>query len=113
MLVSGVAVDGALLLNARSVTALTVVVAVAVLLSGMLSVSLALTSALLTSAPVNPGAMCTTIEKLVEVVTGSEPKVQVTVPAVLLQPALADTEVSAAGSTSLTLQTAELESPLL
>src|SRR5712692_710919 len=101
MSVPAVAVAGAVLLIARSVAALTVVVAVALLLVWLVSVWLAVTGAVLVTGPVTSGWMWTVMLKLLLSPGASGPTLQVTVPAVLLQPALADTKSTCAGSVSV------------
>ena len=95
------------------VCGLTTVVAGAVLLAGLVSVSLPLTLAVLVTAPVVTTDMCTTISKLTLELGTSVPKLQVTVPAVLVHPAPAETKLTWAGSTSVTVPPLEMEGPLL
>src|SRR5438309_103620 len=62
----------------------------------------AATAAVLAIGPVAVGLMCTTMVKGWVALGASVPKLQVTVPAVVVHPALAETKLSWAGSTSVT-----------
>src|SRR5207247_103016 len=105
MSVPAVAVVGALFVMERSATRWAVVVAVAKLLAGLVSSVrlVAATVAVLTIGPVATGLMCTVMVKGWVALGASVPKVQVTVPAVLVHPALAETKLTCAGSTSVTV----------
>src|SRR5438552_185814 len=105
MSVAAVAVHGALFVIARSASRCAVVVAVAELLVALVSsVAVeAVTVAVLVIGPVAAGLMCTTIVKVWVALAARVPKVQVTVPAVLAHPALAETKLTWAGSTSVTV----------
>src|SRR5438034_464483 len=115
MFVPDVAVSGALFVIARSATRWAVVVATAALLAALVSSRglVAVTVAVLAIGPVAAGLMWTTIVKSCVAPAASVPKLQVTVPAVVVQPALADTTRSCAGSTSVTVPPLEVEGPLL
>src|SRR5437016_4202195 len=91
------------------------VVAVEVLLAGLVSsVGLvAVTFAVLINTPVVATEMCTVMVKGWVALGASVPKVQVTVPAVLVHPALAETKLTCAGSTSATVPPLEAEGPML
>src|SRR5947208_3552795 len=115
MFVPDVAVSGALFVIARSATRRAVVVATEALLAALVSSRglVAVTVAVLAMGPVAAGLMCTTDGKsLVEGRAGA-PEVQLTVPAVVVQPALAETRLNWAGSTSVTVPPLEVEGPLL
>src|SRR5436309_3278758 len=101
MSVPAVAVVGALFVMERSATRWAVDVAVAKLLAGLVSsvALVAATVAVLTIGPVAAGLMCTVMVKGWVALGGSVPKVQVTVPAVLVHPALAEMKLTCAGST--------------
>src|SRR5438034_729240 len=92
-----------------------VVVATAELLAALVSsrALVAVTVAVLAIGPVAAGLMCTTIVKSCVAPAASVPKLQVTVPAVVVQPALAETKLTCAGSTSVTVPPLEVEGPLL
>src|SRR2546427_731740 len=109
MSVPAVAVAGAVLVSERSVTADTWVVAVAVLLAWLLSVSLAGTVAVFVTGPVTSGWMWTVMEKLWLAPGASGPTLQVTVPAALLHPAEAETKVTCAGSTSVMVEPVDVD----
>src|SRR5436309_9161114 len=115
MSVSGGAVDGALLGVWSSDVCCAEVVAVDVLLAGLVSsvALVAVTVAVLTIGPVVAGLMCTVMVKGWVALGASVPKVQVTVPAVLVHPALAETKLTCAGSTSVTVPPLEVEGPTL
>src|SRR5436190_1540201 len=115
MSVPDVAVAGALLAIARSATRWAVVVATDELLVALgSSVRLeAATVAVLAIGPVAAGLMCTTMVKGWVAPAASVPKLQVTVPAVFVHPALAETKLTWAGSTSVTVPPLEVEGPLL
>src|SRR5437773_5772370 len=115
MSVPAVAVVGALFVMERSATRWAVVVAVAKLLAGLVSsvALVAATVAVLTIGPVATGLMCTVIVKGWVALGASVPKVQVTVPAVLMHPALAETKLTCTGSTSATVPPPEVEGPTL
>src|SRR2546421_481907 len=115
MSVPDVAVAGALLAIARSATRWALVVAVDELLPGLVSsVGLAaVTVAVLAMGPVLVESMCTTMVKVWVALAASVPKLQVTVPVVFVHPALAETKLTWAGSTSVTVPPLEAEGPLL
>src|SRR5712664_3059207 len=115
MSVPAVAVAGAVFTIERSATRWAVVVAVEALLVGLVSsVGLvAVTVAVFMIGPVAAGLMCTTMLKIWLAPGARVPTVQVTVPAVLEQPALAETKPTCAGSTSVTVPPLEVEGPLL
>src|SRR5207248_3136336 len=73
----------------------------------------AATVAVLAIGPVAAGVMCTTIVKSWVALAASVPTSQVTVPAVVVQPALAETKLTWAGSTSVTVPPLEADGPLL
>src|SRR5204863_2726013 len=73
----------------------------------------AATVAVLAIGPVAAGVMCTTMVKGWVALAASAPTMQVTVPAVLVHPALAETKLTWAGSTSVTVPPLEVEGPLL
>src|SRR5436309_9372330 len=102
MSVPAVAVVGALFVMERSATRWAVVVAVAKLLAGLVSsvALVAATVAVLTIVFVGGGLMSTVIVKGCVALWSCVLKVQVTVPAVLVHPALAETKLTCAGSTS-------------
>src|SRR6267154_61398 len=110
MSVPDVAVAGALLAIARSATRWAVVVAVAELLVALGSSAglEAATVAVLAIGPVAAGLMCTTMVKGWVALAARVPKLQVTVPAVLVHPA-AETKLTCAGSTSVTVPPLEVE----
>src|SRR5437016_1800075 len=115
MSVPAVAVVGALFVMEWSVTSWAVVVAVAKLLSWFVS-SVALLAALLsfpTRRSSDLGLMCTVMVKGWVALGASVPKVQVTVPAVLVHPALAETKDRWSGSTSASERPMEDEGPTL
>src|SRR5438477_584069 len=105
MSVPDVAVTGALLAIARSATRWAVVVAIAELLAALVSsVGLeAVTVAVLAIGPVAAGLMWTTIVKVWVALHAALPILQLTVPAVLVHPALAETKLTWTGSTSVTV----------
>src|SRR5438477_537820 len=109
------AVAGAVFTIARSAIRWAVVVASPALLSALLSSAglEAATVAVLAIGPVAAGLMCTTIVKGWVALGASVPKLQVTVPAVVVHPALAETKLTWAGSTSVTVPPLEAEGPLL
>src|SRR5205823_2650555 len=111
MSVPDVAVAGALLMIARSATRWAVVVATDELLPALVSSGglVAATVAVLAIGPVAAGLMCTTIVKSWVALGASVPKLQVTVPAVVVHPALAETKLTWAGSTSVTVPPLEAE----
>src|SRR5438045_1362927 len=115
MSVPDVAVAGALLTIERSATRWALVVAVDELLPELVSsVALAaVTVAVLEMGPVLVESMCTTMVKVWVALGANVPKLQVTVPAVLVHPALAETKLTWAGSTSVTVPPLEVEGPLL
>src|SRR5438094_392404 len=63
--------------------------------------------------PIDVELMCTTMVKVWVALGASVPKLQVTVPAVVVHPALAETKLTWAGSTSVTVPPLEVEGPLL
>src|SRR2546421_598254 len=115
MSVPDVAVAGALLAIARSATRWAVVVAIDELLPALVSSAglEAATVAVLAIGPVAAGLMCTTIVKGWVASAASVPTLQLTVPAVLVHPALAETKLTWVGSTSVTVPPLEVEGPLL
>src|SRR5438067_1178150 len=115
MSVPDVAVAGALLAIERSATRWAVVVAMVGRLPAMVSSAglEAATVAVLAIGPVAAGLMCTTIVKSWVALGASVPKLQVTVLAVLAQPALAETKLTWVGSTSVTVPPLEADGPLL
>src|SRR5947208_5580118 len=115
MFVPDVAVSGALFVIARSATRWAVVVATAALLAALVSSVrlVAVTVAVLAIGPVAAGLMCTTIVKSWVASAASVPTLQLTVPAVLVHPALAETRLTWTGSTSVTVPPLEVEGPLL
>ena len=115
MSVPDVAVAGALLAIARSAIRWAVVVATEALLAALVSSVrlVAVTVAVLAIGHVAAGLMCTTIVKVWVASAASVPKFQVTMPAVVVQPALAETKLTWAGSTSVTVPPLEVEGPLL
>src|SRR5437667_328298 len=114
MSVPDVVVAGALVVMERSATRWAVVVAVAKLLAGLVSSVrlVAVTVAVLTIGPVTAGLMCTVMVKGWVALGASVPKVQVTVPAALVHPALAETKLTCPGRTSVTVPPLEVEGPL-
>src|SRR5205814_2314425 len=115
MLVPDVAVSGALLAIVRSATRRAVVVATEALLAALVSSRglVAVTVAVLAMGPVAAGLMCTTIVKVWVALAASVPKLQVTVPAVLVQPALAETNLISLRGALPILPPLEVEGPLL
>src|SRR5881398_1130775 len=115
MFVPDVAVSGALFVIARSATRWAVVVATAALLAALVSSRelVAVTVAVLAIGPVAAGLMWTTIVKVWVALRASAPTLQVTVPAVLVHPALAETKLTCAGSMSVTVPPLDGEGPLL
>src|SRR5438477_446739 len=115
MSVPDVAVAGAVLAIERSATRWALVVAVDELLPVLVSsVALAaVTVAVLAMGPVLVELMCTTMVKVWVALGASVPKLQVTVLAVLAQPALAEPKLTWAGSTSVTVPPLEADGPLL
>src|SRR5947207_2292167 len=115
MSVPDVAVAGALLAIARSATRWAVVVATDELLAAWVSFAgmEAVTVAVLAIGPVAAGLMWTTIVKVWVAPGARAPTLQVTVPAVLVHPALAETKLTWTGSTSVTVPPLEVEGPLL
>src|SRR5436190_1097899 len=109
------AVAGAVLAIERSATRWALVVAVDEVLPVLVSsVALAaVTVAVLAMGPVLVESMCTTMVKVWVALGASVPKLQVTVLAVVVQPALAETKLTWAGSTSVTVPPLEVEGPLL
>src|SRR5947208_14608088 len=104
MSVPDVAVAGALLAIARSAIRWAVVVATEALLAALVSSRglVAVTVAVLAIGPVAAGLMCTTMVKSWVAMGASVRTLQVTVPAVLMHPALAETRLTWTGSTSVT-----------
>src|SRR5712664_1294662 len=115
MSVPAVAVAGAVFTIERSATRCAVVVAMEALLAALVSSAglEAATVAALVMGPVAVGLMCTTMVKIWVALGARVPKLQLTVPAVLVHPALAETKLTAAGSTSVTVPPLEAEGPLL
>src|SRR5437588_745533 len=115
MFVPEVAVAGAVFTIERSATRWAVVVAMEALLAALVSSAglAAATVAVLVMGPVAAGLMWTTMVKVWVALGARVPKVQVTVPAALVQPALAETKLTWAGRTSLTVPPLEAEGPLL
>src|SRR5438105_1562172 len=100
----------------RSATRWAVVVAVAKLLAGLVSsvALVAATVAVLTIAPVESRLMCTLIVKGWVALGASVPKVQVTVPAVLVHPALAErSEERRGGRACSTVRPPEVEGTMV
>src|SRR2546429_272655 len=99
----------------RSAIRWAVVVATDELLAALVSSRglVAVTVAVLAIGPVAAGLMCTTIVKVWVASAASVPKLQVTMPAVVVQPALAETRLTWTGSTSVTVPPLEVEGPLL
>ena len=96
------------------VCGLTTVVAVAVLLVWLVSVSLPFTLAVLINSPVVATEMCTTMSKLTLEPMASVPKLQPTVlGAVKAQSALADLKVTPTVRTSVTVPPVDVVGPLL
>src|SRR5712664_1109552 len=114
MSVPAEAVAGAVFTIERSATRRAVVVAMEALLAALVSSVrlVAVTVAGLVMGPVAAGLMCTTMVKIWVALGARVPKVQVTVPAALLHPA-AETKLTWAGSTSVTVPPLEVEGPLL
>src|SRR5437764_743387 len=115
MSVPDVAVAGALLAIVISATRWAVVVALSLLVALPISSAglEAATVAVLAIGPVAAGLMCTTIVKVWVPSAASVPTLQLTVPAVLVHPALAETRLTWTGSTSVTVPPLEVEGPLL
>src|SRR5436190_18430141 len=115
MFVPDVAVSGALFVIARSATRRAVVVATEALLAALVSYRglVAGTVAVLAMSPVAAGLMWTTIVKVWVASAASVPTLQLTVLAVLVHPALAETRLTWTGSTSVTVPPLEVEGPLL
>src|SRR5438874_1893712 len=115
MSVPDVAVYGGLSEIARSATRRAVVVATEALLAALVSSRglVAVTVAVLAMGPVAAGLMWTTIVKVWVALRASAPTLQVTVPAVVVHPALAETKLTWVGSTSVTVPPLEVEGPLL
>src|SRR5437773_1616303 len=115
MSVPAVAVAGALLARGRAATRWAVVVAMDELLPALVSSGglVAATVAGLAMGPVVVESMCTTMVKVWVALGASVPKLQVTVLAVLAQPALAETKLTWVGSTSVTVPPLEADGPLL
>src|SRR5712664_299186 len=115
MSVPAEAVAGAVFVIERSATRRAVVVAMEALLAALVSSAglEAATVAVLVMGPVAAGLMCTTMVKVWVALGASVPKVQVTVPAKLVQSALAETKLTRAGSASVTVPPLEAEGPLL
>src|SRR5712664_1559760 len=114
MSVPDVAEAGAVFKMPRSATRWALVMAVERLLVALVSsVGLvAVTVAVLVIDPVAVGLMCTTMVKVWVALGASVPTLQVTVPAALVHPA-AETKLTWAGSTSVTVPPLEAEGPLL
>src|SRR5438477_344239 len=115
MSVPDVAVTGALLAIARS-DRKSVVEGESVEMVGALASSEkmeAATVAVLAMGQVAAGLMCTTMVKSWVASAASVPTLQLTVPAVLVLPALSETNLTWAGSTSATVSSADVEGPLL
>src|SRR5947208_328438 len=109
------AVAGAVLAIERSATRWAVVVAADELLPALVSSAglEAATVAVLAIDPVAVGLMCTTMFPYSALFRSRVPKLQVTVPAVVVHPALAETKLTWAGSTSVTVPPLEAEGPLM
>src|SRR5438067_968897 len=114
MSVSAVAVPGAVFFILSLPDALPIFVAVAALLAALVSsVGLvAVTVAVFVIGPIAAGLMCTTIAKVWLPPGARAPKVQATVPARCVQPA-AETKLTCAGTTSVTVPPLEVDGPLL
>src|SRR5439155_1705128 len=104
---------GPVLVTATSAEAVTVVLADAELLAAFGSDSLPVTVAVLVTVPAAAGAVAL-IVKVALAPDASEPAtLQVTVPGLLVQPALADTKVTPVGRVSLTVTPVAGSGPLL
>src|SRR5438309_981508 len=114
MFVPDVAVAGAVFTIERSAARWAVVVAVEELLAALVSSVgvVGATVAFPTRRSADLGLMWTTMVKVWVALGARVPKVQVTVPAVVLHPAAA-TKTAWAGRTSLTVPPLEAEGPLL
>src|SRR2546428_664851 len=115
MFVPDVASAGALFVIERSASRRAVVVAMEALLAALVSSVrlVAVTVAVLVIGPVAAGLMWTTMVKVWVALGASVLTLQVTVPAALLLPAIAETKLTAAGSTAGTVPPLEVEGPLL
>src|SRR5437868_6763948 len=115
MFVPDVAVAGAVFTIERSATRWAVVVAMEASLAALVSSAglAAATVAVLVMGPVAAGLMWTTMVKVWVALGASVLTLQVTVPAVLLHPALADTRVTWAVPTRRSSDLLEAEGPLL
>src|SRR5947208_2810004 len=115
MSVPDVAVTGALLAIARSATRWAVVVAIAELLVALASSArlVAVTVAVLAIGPVAAGLILPDVLPIWVASAASVPTLQLTVPAVLVHPALTETRLTWAGSTSVTVPPRVEEGPLL
>src|SRR5438094_133528 len=115
MFVPDVAVSGALFVIARSATRWAVVVDTAALLAVLVCFRalVAVTVAVLAIGPVAAGLMWTTIVKVWVAPAVSVPTLQLTVPAVLVHPSLAETRLSCTVFPYATLFRSEMEGPLL
>src|SRR5712691_7407343 len=111
MSVPAVAVAGAVFVIARSATRWAVVVAVEALLVALVSspAFVAVTVAVFMIGPVAAGLMCTTMLRIWLAPGARVLTVQLTVPAVLVQPALAETKLTCAGRMSVTVPPLEAE----
>src|SRR5437763_1672627 len=109
------AVAGAVFTIARSAIRWAVVVVTDELLPALVSSAglEAATVAVLAIGPVAAGLMCTTMEIGRASCRESVQKSQVTVPAEVVHPALAETKLTWAGSTSVTVPPLEADGPLL
>src|SRR2546430_2005561 len=115
MSVPDVAVAGAVFTIARSATRCAVVVAtdelVVALVSSVFFFNDTAAAEIYTLSL--HGALPISMVKVWVALAASVPKLQVTVPAVLVHPALAETKLTWAGSTSVTVPPLEAEGPLL
>src|SRR5256885_125710 len=115
MFVPDVAVAGALFVIARSATRRAVVVATEALLAALVSSRglVAVTVAVLAIGPVAAGLMCTTIVKFFFTDTATAENYTLSLPEALPIPAPAETKLTWAGSTSVTVPPLEVEGPML
>src|SRR5438552_3322780 len=115
MLVPAVAVAGAVFVMVRSARRWAGVEAVDKILAWVVSsvALMAATVAVLTIGPVAAGLMCTVMVKGWVALGASVPKVQVTVPAVLVHPALAETIFLRDALPFFTVPPLEVEGPTL
>src|SRR5947199_39791 len=109
------AVAGAVFTIARSAIRWAVVVATDELLPALVSSAglEAATVAVLAIGPIAVGSMCTTMVKGWVALGARAPNLQVTVPAVVVHPVLAETKLTWAGSKSVTVPLLDVQGPLL